>query len=143
MFTYRFRAGLSSTDPAGILFYPELFRHAHDAYEGWMSAMGHGLDIVLAESQVLLPIVHAEADFRAPIRHGEVIAVGLAVKNVGHTSYTLAYTFRSESEDDVRARASTVHVLVDRKTGRARPLPDELRADLLARISHQDSEFPV
>jgi 1,4-dihydroxy-2-naphthoyl-CoA hydrolase len=124
-YSHSFTVCLHDIDAAGILFYGHLFRHAHDAYEGFMAAIGFPLHRLLAAGDCPLPLVHAEADYRQPLRHGEKIRVALGVLAIGRTSFTLEYRFLDEGERE-RARAKTVHVRLgqDRTTGA--PLPEEL-----------------
>jgi hypothetical protein len=47
-FRYDFRVALHDIDAAGIMFYGHLFRHAHDAYEAFMGAIGFPLERIIA-----------------------------------------------------------------------------------------------
>jgi 1,4-dihydroxy-2-naphthoyl-CoA hydrolase len=127
-FDSRFRVRLHDTDAAGILFYGHLFRHAHDAYEVFMSALGFPLD-GLIRTGCRLPLVHAEADYLMPMHHGEEIRVTVGVAALGGARFTLAYGFR-DGVGALRARARTVHVHVADTGDGAAPLPDGLRAAL-------------
>ena len=129
-YEYRFRLGLSSVDRAGVLFYPELFRHAHDAYEVFMAHLGEDLSDILAEESMLLPIVHAEADFHRPLRHGEDVTVRVRVVEVGESSYTMGFEF-VDGSGALCASVRSVHVCVD--LGRRSPvaLPEGLREKLV------------
>jgi 1,4-dihydroxy-2-naphthoyl-CoA hydrolase len=115
--THTFTVRLHDTDAAGVLFFAHLFRHAHDAYEGFMAALGQPLDGLLRDG-CRLPLVHAEADYLQPIRHGEEIRVTVSLAALGETSFTLDYGFQDFS-GEVRARARTVHVQLAEKSGGA------------------------
>ena len=128
-FEYRFTLGMSSVDAAGVLFYPELFRHAHDAYEALMREAGFGLAEVLREGRHALPVVHAEADYRMPMRHGDDIRVSLAVVRLGESSFTIEAEFNNPP-GVLAARVQSVHVWVERSSGQAAPLPEVLRVAL-------------
>ena len=127
-FDYPFRVCLHDIDAAGVMFYGHLFRHAHDAYEGFMSALGFPLD-GLIRAGCRLPLVHAEADYMMPMHHGEEILVEIGVAALGGARFTLAYGFR-DGAGALRARAQTVHVHVTESGVGAAPLPDALRAAL-------------
>ena len=126
-FEHRFRVALHDTDAAGVLFFGHLFRHAHDAYEAWMAGLGFPLDALLRDGALRLPIVHAEADYRRPLRHGDAVTVRLAVAELGDSAFTVAYDFLDAGRGRA-ASARTVHVGID-ADGR-RGLPDPLRAAL-------------
>jgi 1,4-dihydroxy-2-naphthoyl-CoA hydrolase len=129
-FDHRFRVRLHDIDAAGVMFYGHLFRHAHDAYEGFMSALGFPLD-GLIRAGCRLPLVHAEADYLMPMHHGEEIRVQVGVAALGGARFSLAYGFR-DGAGALRARARTVHVHVADSGAGAAPLPDALRAALAA-----------
>ncbi|WP_459870783.1 acyl-CoA thioesterase [Endothiovibrio diazotrophicus] len=128
--THRFHVALHDTDAAGVLFFAHLLRHAHDAYEGLMAAGGMPLAGVVAEGAFHLPIVHCEADYRAPLRHGDKVAVAVTVARVGESAFTLRYRFTAGGEE--AAAATTVHVALDPASRAKRPLPAPLRALLAA-----------
>ena len=128
-FTHTFPVRLHDIDAAGILFYGHLFRHAHDAYEAFMASIGFPLDRLIREGNCLLPLVHAEADYRHPLRHGEVIQVELRVQHIGGSAFTLDYRFVDEAARE-KARASTVHVHVNPAGDGTAPLPEDLEAVL-------------
>lgn len=123
-FDYRFCVRLHDTDAAGVMFFAHLFRHAHDAYE---ACLGHlGLDLAgLIQAGPHLPLVHAEADYRAPLRHGEQVWVRVTLERLGDQSFTLGYLFTGLDGVE-RARARTVHVAMD-PAGGPMALPPPLR----------------
>lgn len=123
VFEHRFRVALHDTDAAGVLFFAHLFRHAHDAYEGWMARLGFPLDAMLRDGELRLPLVHAEADYRRPLHHGAAVTVRLTPA-VGERSFTVDYRFQT-ADGHLAATARTVHTAID--TQGRRSLPAELR----------------
>jgi len=130
-FRHRFLLGMSSVDRAGVLFYPELFRHAHDACEAFLAHIGEPLHQVLAAGEMALPVVHAEADYLAPLRHGVEVEAAVTVGDIGDTSFRLDCTFYTPV-GDLAARARSVHVCIDAGSGRPLSLPAALRKRLQA-----------
>ena len=129
MFEYRFDLGMSSVDAAGVLFFPELFRHAHDAYEAFMADIGIALDGILAEERYALPIVHAEADYKQPLVHGVAVRVAVQINKLGKRSFVVDYNFQDASGTSY-ATTQTVHVLIDRSTGKPAAIPEHWRTRL-------------
>ncbi len=127
---HRFTVSLHDVDSAGVLFFSHLFRHAHDAYERLMEALGFPLPALIDEG-VRLPLTHAEADYLRPLRHGDAITVEIEVTELGRSSFALGYRF-VDALGHIRAEAATVHVHVDPATGHGTPLPPAL-AEALAR----------
>jgi 1,4-dihydroxy-2-naphthoyl-CoA hydrolase len=134
---YRFTVRLHDIDAAGVMFYGHLFRHAHDAYEGFLGALDLPLD-GLIRAGCRLPLVHAEADYLLPFRHGEEIEVEVGVAALGGASFTLSYGFR-DGAGKLRARARTVHVHLAVGGDGAAPIPVGLGA-ALARAQGADSD---
>jgi len=133
-YCYAFTVRLQDTDAAGVLFFANLFRHAHDAYEAFMEDLGFPLDAAIRDRRWRLPIVHSEADYRAPIGHGERITVALEVAEVGHSAFTLDYAFH-DAAGRVAARARTVHVAIDTDSATSKALPEALRGRLSGHLA--------
>lgn len=128
-FDYSFRIALHDTDAAGVLFFAHLFRHAHDAYERFMQHLGYPLATLIETGERHLPLVHAEADYQAPLRHGMQVHIRLQVARLGQHAFDLEYGFTTAS-GKTAARARTVHVCIDPSAGTPAPLPESLRAAL-------------
>ena len=97
------------------------FDHVGTSYPQLMT---RGLDVQL---------VHAEIDFRAPIRWRDVVGVGVACAAVGTTSFTLVFDVSRVGEDGVpvsAARGRNVYVVLSTQDWTKRAIPDELRAAL-------------
>ena len=124
-YNYHFTTSLYDTDAAGVLFFAHLYRHAHDAYEAFMSEIGFSLDKVIRE-KILLPLIHSEADFLQPIRHGDRICINLQIKQIGNSSFTVIYRFTGKHDQQL-ATASTTHVYLDSTEHTSKALPDPLR----------------
>jgi YbgC/YbaW family acyl-CoA thioester hydrolase len=130
-YKYGFQLGLASVDRAGVVFFAELFRHAHDAYETFMAHLDVPLSRILEHQPFLLPIVHAEADYKRPLRHGDRVEVVLRVQRIGNTSFTLSYEFKT-ADGALCNRVQTVHACIHAEQQSAMPIPDELRGKLIA-----------
>ena len=133
--TYRFTLGLSSVDAAGVLFYPELLRHAHDAYEDFMARIDWALPDILARGELLIPVVHVDADYLRPLRHGTPVDVMVSVGGLGDTSFTIDCDFVADG-DTPSARVRSVHVCIDAAKHRPVPVPEGLREQLEPYLNH-------
>jgi len=101
MFTYNTMIRLHNTDAAGLLFFAEQFRLAHDAYEAFMESIGYAFAPLIRTSPFLLPIVHAEADLLQRLETGDRITIQIVAERVGSTSFTLAYTLLRNGSETV------------------------------------------
>lgn len=113
-------------DPAGILFYPRAVERAHEAVEDMIRASSIGWARWFAGDGFVAPLRRAEADFFSPLRAGEAVTLRASVAALGQTSVTFDVEFAA-SDGRTAARIRTVHVLVDKITGRPIPIPDDLR----------------
>ncbi len=128
-FSYNFTATLHDVDAAGVMFFAHTLRHAHDCYEKFMQHIGLSLDSMLQQGDYQLPLVHSEADFTAPIQHGDAVTIQLQVEKIGRSSFTLQYLF-SNREGNKLADIQSVHVATKTGTGESMALPDKLRTML-------------
>lgn len=128
-FSAAFPVRFQDVDAGGVLFFGRIYDYCHQAYEEFWGAEGIDRARFFAGAEYLVPIAHSEADYRRPIRHGEVIGVRIDVTRVGRASFSLRFHVTGP-EGDVRVEASTVHAFVDRAAMRPIPIPETLRAIL-------------
>ncbi len=120
---------LHDTDAAGILFFANQFKIVHDLYQKFLDEIGFPLQELFASGELLLPIVHAEADFYAPLTVGDTVEVSLRVALIGDSSFTLEYQVIDLDGKEVGS-AKTVHVTVDPKTRGKIAIPPSFRKAL-------------
>jgi len=75
-------------------------------------------------------LARAEIDFRAPLRDGDELEIGVRPAGVGTKSFELEYEVRSS--DAVAAEAKTVIVSFDYEAGRSVEVPEAWREALAA-----------
>ena len=75
-------------------------------------------------------LARVEIDFRAPLRMGDEIEIGVRPSGVGTKSFELEYEVRSG--DTVAAEARTVIVSFDYETGQSVEVPETWREALAA-----------
>jgi 1,4-dihydroxy-2-naphthoyl-CoA hydrolase len=128
VFRYSTTLKLRETDAAGVAFFASYFAIAHDVYEAWLTQQGAGLHTWL--DSIHLPIVHASADYSAPLRLGDPFEVEMTCLRRGERSFTLTYHLIDASRQTL-ARLKTIHVSV--LGGESTELPKHLQ-DLLDKI---------
>lgn len=133
MFEYRHTVKLHETDAAGVLFFANQFRIAHDAYEALLANIGFPIASFFKERGYYLPIVHAGADYTAPLFVGTELIIAVAVAEIGSSSFTLKYEIR-DSTGRPAGSVKTVHVSIDAAKKQKINLPENLR---LALVAHQ------
>ena len=128
-FDYRFRVPMHHVDHAGVLFFANLFLHAHDAWETFMHSLDADLAQLIEAGQWRIPIVHAEADYTLPMRHGEEVEIRLQIEHLGRSSMRVVYLFIDRDGEQL-AVARTTHVFVDAVTHHSSEIPADLRIHL-------------
>jgi YbgC/YbaW family acyl-CoA thioester hydrolase len=109
MFQHPFTVRLSQTDAGGVVYFAEYFNIAHQCYEAFLDTIwpvGQGI-----EQGILMPIVHAEADYRAPLRVSQQGCVEMSAPEVRRSSYTLAYRIQGDAADPA-VSVRTAHAVV-------------------------------
>jgi len=128
MFTYQTKIRLHDTDAAGIIFFANQFKIVHDAYEDLLEEFGWSFEKMLKGTDYFLPIVHAESDYKVPVRVGDKITIAIKVGHIGNTSFSFEYTLNRGKT--LVGTAKTVHVTINQKTRQKIPLPAALRRAL-------------
>lgn len=132
-FTARMPLRFAHCDPAGIAYYPRYFEIVDAAVEDWTeAALGVSRATLHRDMQLGTPAVAIEASFAAISRHGDMLDIAIAVRAIGRTSLTLAATVTSGGK--LRFEAQIKIVLLDLRTTKAKPWPDDWRARLEATI---------
>lgn len=135
MFLYHTVIRMSDVDAAGILFFPNQFRIVEEAYEALLESVGLPLGKIIAHSTYLMPIVHAESNYYAPLRLGDKITIKLSTPHCGMSSFTLAHEiYRADTpESQLVGAGNTVHVCIDSNTRQKIAVPTEFQ-NLLQKI---------
>jgi YbgC/YbaW family acyl-CoA thioester hydrolase len=131
MFRTEMAVRLQHTDAAGVVFFVRFFELAHVAYEELLDAIGQPIPQDMPGATYIIPIVHAEADYRASLRVGDRVAIEAVVSRLRGRSFTVDYTI-TKVDGAPAGTVRTVHVVVDPKTGKAMTMPEALRAGLAA-----------
>jgi len=129
MFTLDMKVRLHDTDAAGVLFFANYFKFAHDAYEQFMESVGFDFRHMIDKSSYLILIVNAESNFHKPMYAGDIIKVAIKTEKIGHTSYVLSYEIFNGSGEKT-ATIKTTHVAIDKKSHKPIALPEKLIVEL-------------
>jgi YbgC/YbaW family acyl-CoA thioester hydrolase len=86
------RVEFSETDLAGIVHYSNFFRYMETAEQGFFRSLGHSLVMKKLAVPMGWPRVHAECEFRHPLRFEDEVEIHLLVKK--KKSKALSYLFK-------------------------------------------------
>jgi acyl-CoA thioester hydrolase len=86
------RVEFSETDMAGIVHYSNFFRYMETAEHGFFRLLGHSVVMDKFEPPLGWPRVHAECQYRQPLRFEDEVEIHLLVSE--KKSKSLAYIFK-------------------------------------------------
>lgn len=116
---------MEDTDMADVLFFANQFKFAHRVLEDFLEEIGYSFDALFHQSSFCFVIVHAEADYKKPLRVGDILTLSLYVDRLGKTS--CAFRYQIEREGEEVGQVKTVHVCLDRATKEKKELPPEVQ----------------
>ncbi|MBR2065998.1 MAG: acyl-CoA thioesterase [Kiritimatiellae bacterium] len=125
--TIEYRVPYADTDKMGVVYsgnYLTLFERARNEL---MRSCG----FTYAECEavgIMLPVVHAEVDYRAPAHYDDVLELTSWVKELRGVRIEIACEVRRKGEDRVLSSGFTRHCFVSSSTFRPVPPPERLVA---------------
>jgi 4-hydroxybenzoyl-CoA thioesterase len=129
MFSIRIPVRFGDTDPAGLVYYPNLFHYCHVAMEEFFgSQCGTPYHQMVAEDRIGFPVVKAVTEFHSPLVYGDEVEVKVGLTKVGRSSISLVYQLTRNG--DLCVSSTQVHVAMDLDTKRAISIPSPLRQHL-------------
>jgi 1,4-dihydroxy-2-naphthoyl-CoA hydrolase len=130
MYTKETLIRMHHTDAAGLIFFANLFVICHEAAEDWMIAENISIHSALKGGDYITPVVHAEGDYKHPMRLEDRIRIDISIEKIGESSFTLYYRLTKIEGNILCAEAKTVNVSIDAKSGKKIPLPSHVREAL-------------
>jgi 4-hydroxybenzoyl-CoA thioesterase len=125
-FSTRITVRFGDTDPAGLVYYPNIFHYFHIALEEFFAARcGLSYQRLMADERIGFPTVNAQAEFFVPIVYGDELDVEIFVSRTGNSSATFQYSARRASDQTLCARATQIHVAMNLDTRRPLPIPEK------------------
>lgn len=117
----------SDTDAAGIAWFPNYFGWFEDAEEELYAAvLGRTRQSLLDELRLGMPRVEANARYRAPIRAGQLIRIGISVTVENPRRLRYHFEMRDDATGVVLADGFVRIACVDLENFTPRDLPREI-----------------
>lgn len=136
IFTLRFR----EADPAGIMFFGNIYGICHDAFEDMIDAVGIGWNNYFRTKEFMIPLMKSEAEYRVPLRPGQKYEISVSVSLMKTSSFEMTYVISDATNpSQVCVTVKTVHVCLDAKTKSKTALPDQFRKPLETILSQEKS----
>ncbi|HUR46479.1 MAG TPA: thioesterase family protein [Candidatus Saccharimonadales bacterium] len=125
------RVEFSDTDMAGIMHFSNFFRFMETAEHGFYRSLG--FSVIMAETDPRLgwPRVHAECDYKRPLRFEDLVEIQLLVKE--KRTKSISYVFRfwklnEEPKTEVARGLLTIVCVAHQPGGKmgSIPIPPEI-----------------
>jgi 4-hydroxybenzoyl-CoA thioesterase len=118
-----------AVDFARVVYYPRFFDYAHQVFEDFFAdEVGITYAKMLQERKVGYPSVHCDADFKRPLRFGDVARIVMETVEVGTRSVSCRYRFYSGDSTDLCAELNVVCAGIEMDTFKGRAIPDDVKA---------------
>jgi acyl-CoA thioester hydrolase len=127
-FRYYLRVRYGECDAQKVVFNARYADYIDITVMEFLRAMGY--EQALVDATLDYQLVKQTLEWKAPARFDQVLEISMYTKHLGNTSFTLAADFRIAGDERVIVTVETVYVLVEHKTLKKKPLPDDLRASL-------------
>ncbi len=129
MYSYKRIIRVQDTDATGVLYFANQLQIGLEAFEDFLCTQGFSIGEMIKKRHYLLPIVHAEADFFAPIHVSDALELTLTFPRVGTTSFTHASEVFRQGEKV--GTVEIVHVVYCPEKEKGIPIPGELENKIL------------
>ena len=137
-FTHYLRVRYSECDAQAIVFNAKYAEYIDIAVTEFMRALWGDYASIL-EKGVDNQVVNMNIDWQSPARFDDVLAIEVAVAEIGNTSFSLALRFDQLASNQELARAAITYVMVDTQSYSKTPIPDEMRVQLKLGVQGQSS----
>jgi 1,4-dihydroxy-2-naphthoyl-CoA hydrolase len=124
VFIYQKRVLLKDTDATGVIYFSALLEYSLEAFESFLHSKEAPLS-ALFEKGYLFPIVHAEADYKAPLRVGDEISIELSLGKVSGKSFTIEAEMKKLPSQLPAGSAKIVHAFLLKGDKVSSPMPKE------------------
>ena len=128
VFTNRIKVRMHDTDLAGVIYFAKQFRFAHDTWEEFLEEQGFSIHSLLREKDYSFAVVHAKADYFAPLIAGDSLRVDLSVTGIGNSSFTTAFDIYKE--DKKVGYVEIVFACIHQKTRLKHAVPMDIKGFL-------------
>ena len=137
--TLDYRVPYADTDQMGVVYYGNYFTLFERARNELMRACGYTYKDCEAEG-FLLPVLHAEADYKSPARYDDLLEVSAWVRLQRGIRLEIACEVRRKGEDRLLVSGFTRHAFVSTKHFRPCPPPQRFIGAVSERTQDSSDE---
>ena len=120
-YTSEIKINFHHADPAGIMYFANIFTFAHVIFEEFIQAAGFTWADWFQKPKLIVPIRHTQCNYLSPLYAGQTYEVSVRVSALKETSFTVEYVFSKDSK--CHANVTMTHVYVDPNDGKKATIP--------------------
>lgn len=135
-YTQEYQVHFDDCDPAGIMFFANVWDICHRSYEKWLLNLKNDWPFWFQNPAWIIPIVSSKCDFHRPLLPGTTIQIELSVEKIGSTSFTTH--FQLKSNNHLACDCFISHVFADKINFQKREIPLEIKNLLLPFVETQE-----
>lgn len=124
------RVYYEDTDAGGVVYYANYLKYLERARTEWLRERGWNQQALVEQRGVLFAVRSLQADYRAPARLDDALAVELEVESIGRASIDFAQRVRRESDGRELMTARVRVACLDAATFRPAAIPREIEETL-------------
>jgi len=119
------------TDPAGLVYFPNIFHYCHIAMERLFAEhCNREYSELIQNDNLGFPTVRSDAEFLVPLVYGDTIRVEVETLVIGNSSVKLQYSVWRTADEVLCSRVQQVHVAMNLSSRRSIPIPPDIRRGL-------------
>ncbi len=126
-----YRVPYADTDQMGVVYYGNYLALFERARNELMRATGYTYR-QCEEEGVMLPVIHAELDYKSPARYDDLLDVTAWVSSLKGVRLEISCEVRRHGESEILVKGFTRHCFVSTKTFRPVPPSDAFLASVSA-----------
>lgn len=125
MFEYKIKVRIFDTDPAGLIFFANIFRISHIVFEEFLNKNNISITDLMLKLKLFPVAVHSEADYLKGIHLGDLLIIRANVTKITKSTFIMQYIFYRDDSEPV-AIVKSRHAAISPDTGHSIRLPEIL-----------------
>ncbi len=123
-FVWRLRVYYEDTDAQGVVYYANYFRFLERARTEWLRALGVDQEQMLRERRRMFVVVSMHADFVAPARFNDELAITARLSDLARASFDIEQAvYRGGIDGELLLKAGVRAAYVDADTLKPKRVP--------------------
>jgi 1,4-dihydroxy-2-naphthoyl-CoA hydrolase len=130
-FIYQRTIRFHDTDAAGVVYFANILRICHEAYEESLEISGINVKEFFTKPAIAFPIIHANVDFFCPIYCGDKLNIALTPEKLSDEKFAINYQLTVT--ETIVSKATTKHVCINESRKKCK-LPTQMQQWIEANV---------